>query len=189
MYETSKESVILNFWQERINRGVSGERSMINSFTWLIHCIAYDAVTYCLAGSQNIGTFFILRKMLCHAVFCCNCCAYQLWQVPPCIWELFLCLSFLQLWWCRYSYLPGTAYSIEPSEQEYFYILCTNIFHSKVNTCAEEETLTKYQVGSFHFIPNSTTQSLPGLFPCSHSEEGTGYTTWIHLTYWAILYV
>lgn len=54
MYETSEEFVMLNFWQEWINREASGERSMINSFTWLIHYIVYDAVTYCLAGSFGI---------------------------------------------------------------------------------------------------------------------------------------
>lgn len=58
MYETSEEFVMLNFWQEQINRGASGEKSMINSFTWLTHYIVYDAVTYCLEGSFGIQAHF-----------------------------------------------------------------------------------------------------------------------------------
>lgn len=53
-----------------------------------LHCTWYCYILPC-RFSWNIGTFFILKKMLCHAVFCCSCCAWQLWLVLPSTWNFY----------------------------------------------------------------------------------------------------
>lgn len=126
-----------------------------------LHCVWCCYILPC-RFFWNVGTFLILKKVLCHAVFCCNCCGYQLRQVLSGTWELLLFISQIKWWYWRHNYFPGIFCwkfwtGFHP---------CTMCWHLSLKSqhiCAVEEyNLTKYQVNSFPFIPDSTPQIFSG---------------------------